>query len=185
MSTFADGATAALAIQITIATNATLTVENDETITLSGYVSGDGCLVKKGTGLLDYTKAPEIETAWGETKVYRLAGGLVISNGTVRFPAHTGAAGVQWHTGPMSVFAPGVLDVAANCNFRMEGLTGDGTILNSRGTVTQLRPVGTSVFDGYLCGSGIRVYTQADITFTCLTNSISYSEFATCFAPRS
>lgn len=177
--TDADGATAALASQITIATNATLTVENEGTITLSGYVSGDGCLVKKGAGLLDYTKAPEIETAWGETKVYRLAGGLVISNGTVRFPAHTGAAGVQWHTGPMSVFAPGVLDVAANCNFRMECLTGDGTILNSRGTVTQLRPVGTSVFDGYLCGSGIRVYTQADITFTCLTNSISYSEFAT------
>lgn len=177
--TDADAAAAGLADQITVAADATLTVDNVETLTLNGYVSGDGRLVKRGAGVLAYTKLLGPAASYATDRSYRLAGGTEILDGTIRFPLHDGLPGVIWDVGPMTVRAPGVLDVPANCNLQMNDLSGDGTILNSKGTVTQLRPIGTSVFDGFLCGTGIRVYTQANITFNCLTNTIAYDEFAT------
>lgn len=178
--TDADTAAATVAAQITVAANMTLTVDNAETLTMAGYIKGGGRLVKLGTGLLDFQRVPTSgELTAGRIETYMLSGGLVVSNGTVRFPSNGLAAGVEWVLGPTTVAAPGVLDVPANCNCVFRPLQGDGTILNSKNAMTQLRPEGTSVFDGYLCGGGIRVYTRGDLTFTCMTNSIAFDEFAT------
>ena len=177
--TDADAEIAALVSKVLVEAEATLVISNDYDLALNGFVCGAGGVVKLGTGLLDYRRN-DITYVNSITTDYQLQAGLVISNGTVRFPENGETFDREWRMGPIAVYAPGVLDLPRNCFAVIDSPTGDGTILNSdaQGRNTQLRFTGASVFDGCLKGDCMRVYMRGDVTFTCPTSTISHSEFS-------
>lgn len=169
--TEADSAAATIAADIVVDEGATLTVSNETALALGARIHGAGSVVKLGGGMLDLVRSATTSVD------FRISGGLVISNGIVRYAATT----VQpFEMGKVAVWAPGELQVpdGPDLNLNISNICGDGTISNPNGVNNvQLRFSGKGVWDGCLKGKHLRVYMPGDVVFTCPTSTIEYAEF--------
>ena len=182
--TDADAATVA-ALQGVVLEEADIVFLNTRELTLSGYVHGDGRIVKRGTGDLRFgtphaAQLPGEDAAhnnysgWsGSYTDYYTAGGIVVETGDLWFPQDGGVACAY---GPVTVAAGATLHVAPDKPTRLHALCGAGTVANGKAwtwmknaddgvslTIGHYGDTHVSDFSGAFVGS-FRFGANADVT---------------------
>ena len=105
---------------------------NTTALTLSGYISGDGRIIKRGTGDLLFGSPHEKTVTYPNSSPvgnnlcgdYYTTGGIVIETGTVMCPQ---AGGVGMWFGPIQINAGATFVMPKDKNCGVDALSGDGT----------------------------------------------------------
>ena len=127
-----DGATvAALKGIILSGANSKVTFNNTSSLTLGCTITGDGTIVKKGSGDLrlgkphDATIPKQHNSYWGD---YYTKGGISVETGTLYMPQDGGA--LCWY-GPLTIASGATVVTPADQNIGVDSLWGAGTLTNT------------------------------------------------------
>ena len=127
-----DAATVAALTGIVLeGANSKIVFCNTSELTLGGTITGDGTIIKRGTGDLVFGKPhdaalPKIHSSWWGD--YYTKGGVVVETGTLYMPQ---GGGVQCWFGPLTVASGAIVVTPNDANIGVDSLWGSGTLNNT------------------------------------------------------